>query len=122
MKARTGRQLRRSARLVLSIRVHVFGQDTFLESFDEFTRILSVSTHGGALALAAKVKKDQTILVVNQTTGQERECRVVHVGSMQDGKWTVGFEFVEPAENFWKIYFPACVSRQPSYARSRARG
>jgi len=114
---RTGRQLRRSARLVLSIRVHVFGRDTFLESFDEFTHMLCVSTHGGALALAAKVRKDQTILVVNQTTREERECRVVHVGSMRGGKWTVGFEFVEPADNFWKIYFPACNVKQPSYAR-----
>jgi len=103
---RPARPLRRSKRLRLSIRVHVFGQDIFLESFNEFTRMLSVNAHGGALALAAKLRKGQSILVVNKSTGQEQECRVVDIGSLQDGKWTVGIEFVEPVANFWKINFP----------------
>ena len=114
---RSGRQLRRSKRLTLSIRVHVFGQDLFRESFSEFTHVLCVSAHGGALALAAKVEKGHRILVANKSTGEERECRIVHVGSPKDGKWTVGFEFVEPVGNFWKINFPACIPRQAAYAR-----
>jgi hypothetical protein len=98
--------------------VHVLGQDVFRESFNEFTRMLSINAHGGALALAARVQKGQRILVVNKSTGEERECRVVNVGSMQNGKWTVGIEFAEPVENFWKISFPACIPRQISNARS----
>lgn len=97
---------------MLPVPVHVFGQDTFRESFSEFTRMLSVSAHGGSLALAAKVEKGQMILVVNKNTGEERECRVVHVGSLQCSKWTVGIEFAEPVENFWKINFPACTAKQ----------
>lgn len=111
---RPARPLRRSKRLRLSIRVHVFGQDIFLESFNEFTHMLSVNAHGGALALAARVEKDQRILLVNKSTGQERECRVVDVGSLQNGKWTVGIEFAEPTEDFWKITFPACNPKQLS--------
>jgi hypothetical protein len=111
---RPGRQLRRSTRLVLSIRVHVFGQDVFRESLNEFTHMLSVNAHGGALALAARVEKDQRILLVNRSTGQERECRVVDVGSLQNGKWTVGIEFAEPVEDFWKITFPVCNPKQLS--------
>ena len=108
---RAGRPIRRSKRLVLSIPVHVFGQDIFLESFNEFAHMLSLSAHGGALALAAKVQKGQRILVVNKSTGPEQECRVVHVGSVQAGKWTVGIELVEPVANFWKVNFPACIPR-----------
>lgn len=104
---------------MLSVRVHVFGQDTFLEAFNEFTHTLSVNAHGGALALAAKVEKGRRVLVVNQSTGEERECRVVHVGSMKDGKWTVGIEFVEPVANFWKINFPISIPRQLSNAGRR---
>ena len=97
--------------------MHVFGQDVFRESFNEFARMLSVNAHGGALALAARVEKGQRILVVNKSTGQEQECRVAHVGSMQDSKWTVGIEFAEPVENFWQIHFPASIPRQVSTHR-----
>jgi hypothetical protein len=76
--------------------------------------MLSVSAHGGSLALASKVEKGQTILVVNKKTGEERECRVVYVGSLQCSKWTVGIEFAEPVENFWKINFPTCTTKQLS--------
>jgi hypothetical protein len=114
---RPGRKIRRSKRLVLSIPVHVFGQDIFLESFNEFAHMLSVNAHGGALALAARVQQGQRILVVNKSTGQEQECRVVHVGSVQDGKWTVGIELVEPVANFWKVNFPPCTPRQLSTHR-----
>ena len=106
------REPRRSKRLVLSVPVHVFGQDVFLESFNEFTHMLTVNAHGGSLALAARVEKGQRILVVNKSTGEERECRVVHVGSLRNGKWTVGVEFVEPAESFWRINFPASIAGQ----------
>jgi len=114
---RPGRQLRRSKRLGLSIRVHVFGQDIFLESFNEFTHMLSVNAHGGALALAARVGPGQSILLVNKSTGEEQECRVVDVGSLQDGKWTVGIELVEPSAKFWKINFPPCAQKQVSIRR-----
>jgi hypothetical protein len=116
-QVRPDRRLRRSKRLVLSIRVHVFGLDVFRESFNEFTHMLSVNANGGSLALAARVHQGQKILVVNKSTGEERECRVADVGSLQYGKWTVGIEFAEPVENFWKINFPACIPRQVSNER-----
>ena len=102
---------------MLSIPVHVFGQDIFLESFNEFAHMLSVNAHGGALALAAKVREGQRILVVNKSTGQEQECRVVDVGSMQGGKWTVGIELLEPVANFWNVNFPTYTPRQLSTRR-----
>lgn len=105
---RTGRRLRRSRRLTLSIRVHVFGLNVFREAFNEFTQMLSVNAHGGSLALAAQVKQGQRILVVNKSTGEERECRVADVEPSKDNKWAVGIEFAEPVENFWKISFPPC--------------
>lgn len=102
---------------MLSIPVHVFGQDVFLESFNEFSRMLTVNAHGGSLALAARVEEGQRILVVNKSTGEERECRVMNVGSVRDGKWTVGIAFVEHVENFWKIHFPAPAMKQATLAQ-----
>ncbi len=117
VRIRPGRPLRRSKRLVLSIPVHVFGQDIFQESFSEFTHMLSVNAHGGALALAARVRAGQSILVVNKSTGEEQECRIVDVGSLQDGKWTVGIELVEPVANFWKMHFPEWAPKRLSTHR-----
>ena len=79
--------------------------------------MLSVNAHGGAVALAARVRPGQSILVVNKSTGAEQECRVVDVGSVQDGKWTVGIELVEPAAKFWKINFPPCAPKELSTRR-----
>jgi hypothetical protein len=109
---RTRREPRRSKRLILSIPVHVFGQDVFLESFNEFTRMLTVNAHGGSLALAARVEEGQRLLVVNKSTGEEREFRVMNVGSVRDGKWTVGIAFVEHVEDFWKVHFPVPAMKQ----------
>jgi hypothetical protein len=54
---------------------------------------------------------------VNKNTGGEQECRIAQVGSVQDGKWVVGIELVEPVTNFWKINFPPSIPRQPSIHR-----
>jgi hypothetical protein len=106
-----GRRLRRSKRLGLSVPVKVYGQNVFGESFREFTRTLSVNAYGGSLMLAASVQKGQTILLENRNSREEQEFRVVHVGQLQDGKWTVGIEFVHGAANFWRIYFPPVNSK-----------
>lgn len=86
--------------------VFIFGRSIFHETFSEATRMLSVNAYGGAVALGVRVEKGQNILIVNRMTRQEKECRVAHVGALQDGKWTVGLEFAEPQTNFWRIHFP----------------
>src|SRR5580700_2126131 len=93
---RPGRPLRRSKRLLLSVRVHVFGQDIFLESFNEFTHMLSVNAHGGAFALAARVKKGQSLLIVTKGPREEQEVQVFVVGSLQAGKWPGGSSWWNP--------------------------
>jgi hypothetical protein len=120
----SGRPLRRSKRLRLAVPVQVYGQDSFRESFREYARTVSVSLHGGAVALAARVQKGQTLLVVNSNTREEQECRVAHVGPTNNGKWTVGIEFAHSAESFWRVYFPPAnldraqyIKNTPAYAR-----
>lgn len=96
----------------MSVEVQVYGEDVFKESFREFTRMLSVNAFGGLLALAARVQRGQKVLVMNRKTREEQECRVVCVGPVQEGKWPVGIEFLRPAENFWRIYFPPITAKQ----------
>lgn len=75
--------------------------------------MLSLSANGGTVALAARVVPGQTILLVNEATRQEQECRVVYVGPWEDGKAKVGIAFMQPAPDFWQVSFPP-VDRKSS--------
>jgi hypothetical protein len=103
------RRLRRSTRLKLTVPVLVQGKTISGEPIRELTRTLSVSAHGGLLALAATVEKGQTLLVENKNTRKKQECRVVYVGPTHNGKWSVGIEFTQVAVDFWRIYFPPLI-------------
>jgi hypothetical protein len=63
------------------------------------------------LALNAKVKRGQTVLLVNSITEEERECRVVYVESKLWGKRKIGLEFTSSDGDFWHAY--------PSLIRSK---
>ena len=105
-----GRQ-RRSKRLPLSIPVRVYGRTANNRPFRYVTETNAVSVHGGLLALAAKVKRGQTVLLVNVITEEERECRVVYVESKLWGKRKIGVEFTGKGSDFWHVY--------PSLIRSK---
>ena len=109
-KVQTERRARRSKRVKLALSVLVHGKTSAGEAFRELTGTLSLSAHGGLLALAANVQKEQTILVENRNTRKEQECRVAYIGPSQNGKYLVGFEFIGAATDFWRIYFPPVIS------------
>ena len=94
----------------LSLSVVALGKAASGEPFREVTRTLSLSVNGGLLALVANVQKEQTILVENRSTRKEQECRIAYVGPTQNGKSSVGIEFMQGAPDFWKIYFPPVTS------------
>ena len=105
-----GRQ-RRSKRLPLSIPVRIYGRTANNRPFRYVTETNAVSVHGGLLALNAKVKRGQTVLLVNSITEEERECRVVYVESKLWGKRKIGLEFTSSDGDFWHAY--------PSLIRSK---
>ena len=100
------KRVRRSKRLGLSVPVVVRGQDTLGAEFRELTRAGWLNANGAQLTLGCTVGLRQVILVQNQNTREEKECRVVSVGTAENGKWKVGVEFTGPADGFWEIYFP----------------
>ena len=102
---RSNSKLRRSKRLPLSIPVRVYGRTLDDRPFRDITETRCVSVHGGLLPLTARVKRGQTLLLVNGITGEERECRVVYVESKRRHR-KVGVEFVEPRGDFWHVYSP----------------
>jgi hypothetical protein len=101
---------RRCKRLPLNIPVRVYGRTPDNRPFRDITVTKAVNIHGGLLPLAPKVKRGQTILLVNGYTGEERECRVVYVRAMRGTKAKrVGIEFTTAkglAGDFWHVFTP----------------
>jgi hypothetical protein len=102
---------RRSKRLPLSIPVRIYGRTANNRPFRCVTETNAVSVHGGLLALDAKLKRGETVLLVNAITEEERECRVVYVESKLWGKRKIGIEFTNNSGDFWHVY--------PSLIRSK---
>ena len=49
---------------------------------------------------------DQTLVLQNALTGEERECRIVFTDRNRIGPIEVGLEFRNPAPYFWRVAFP----------------
>ncbi|MGB6877587.1 MAG: hypothetical protein WBD87_16300 [Candidatus Acidiferrales bacterium] len=97
---------RRSKRLRLTVPVDVIAFEGENEVFRESALVCCVSAHGGLVVLAASVSAGQVLRLVNRSTREHQDCRVVHVESAESSKWAAGVEFLQPAGNFWQISFP----------------
>jgi hypothetical protein len=97
---------RRSARVLLRMRIEVRGKDTTERVFVEDANTLVVNAHGALIELAAPVLLGQRITVSNSATRHSRRCRVAYLGASFEGKVRVGVEFLRPSPSFWQIAFP----------------
>ncbi len=75
-------------------------------SWSEESHTLVVNAHGALIALAVKVQLGQELVLKNRVSGEQQECRVVHVGEEQEDKAEVGIAFAHPAPHFWHVDFP----------------
>jgi hypothetical protein len=100
------RKRRRSRRIRARIRILVRIQARDREAVSEETDALVVNAHGALIILAAEVKKDQFVTIVNRKTGEELLARVTEIGERFMGKAQVGIEFISPAPDFWGVPHP----------------
>jgi hypothetical protein len=73
---------------------------------------LVVNAHGGLVQLAMKVQPGQTLVLKNRESGEQQECRVVHMERGQADTNEVGILFAHPAPRFWGVDFPP-ADRKP---------
>jgi len=107
---------RQSKRLPLSIPVRVYGRTPDDKPFRHSTTTHAVSAHGGLLPLAARVKRGQTVLLVNSITEEERECKVVYVGGKNGSTRKVGVQFKQLRGDFWHVFTPIIGAKSNSAA------
>lgn len=92
------RKTKRSAPQVLLL---VYGSDADKRPFHEQTDTLNANEGGCLISLETPVLRGQRLVVVNLSNQDERECRVVRLGKLVEGKRQVAVEFLRPAPEFW---------------------
>jgi hypothetical protein len=97
---------RRSRRWVLDISVYVYGHGPGKEPFHEEAHTLNVNANGALLLLSVPVQKGQTLLLTNQLTQREQDCRVVFLGTRHSRTVETGVAFPRTNLDFWQIHSP----------------
>jgi hypothetical protein len=105
------KERRRTVRVAIAIGLTVRWEAPSGEVFSVKSQSQSVSQGGGLCALAEPIVVGQALQLVNQNSGEAVDGKVVTVRKARDGKTYVGFEFVEPNTNFWRMHFPAPGAR-----------
>ena len=97
---------RRSRRWALDISVYVYGHGPGKEPFHEEAHTLTVNANGALLLLSGPVHKGQILLLTNQLTQREQDCRVVFLGTKRSRTVEAGIAFPETNPNFWQMHSP----------------
>jgi hypothetical protein len=97
---------RRSRRWVFDISVYVYGHGPGKEPFHEEAHTLNVNANGALLLLSVPVQKGQTLLLTNQLTQREQDCRVVFLGTHYSCTVETGVAFPRANLDFWQIHSP----------------
>jgi hypothetical protein len=97
---------RRSQRVVMQVPIRVRGEDAVGRAFDEETQTLAINAHGAFILLQGRVSRGAQITLKHNRTGEEQECRVLHVGPLRGNKAEIGLEFSSPRAHFWHVHFP----------------
>src|ERR1700683_178753 len=104
-EGKTYAEPRRTQRVRIGMPVVLCGTDGD-KPFEEKSKTITVNANGCLVLLATKVKRGQSLKIINPQTQEELTCTVCFLGESRDGKSEVAFEFSESAPKFWRIAFP----------------
>jgi hypothetical protein len=105
------KERRRTVRVAITIGLTVRWEAPSGEVFSVKTQSQCVGQCGGLCVLEVPIVVGQALQLVNQNSGEAVDAKIVTVRKARDGKTYVGFEFVEPNTNFWRMHFPAPGAR-----------
>lgn len=97
---------RRSPRWALDVAVYVYGHAPGKDPFHEEAHTLNVNANGALLLLSVPVEKGQLLLLTNQLTEQDQDCRVVYLGTRHSRTVETGVVFPRTNLDFWQIRSP----------------
>lgn len=71
------------------------------EPFQEHTRTIDVSSHGGLFPVTAAVVPAQKLILTNLETNDDLACRVARLIQTEGGTTLAAVEFLQPSLRFW---------------------
>lgn len=112
MPGRDTTETRRSSRVTLRVPMQIYERGTNQRFLVEQSYSVKVSLWGGLITLKSDITVGQKLVVVNQSSLETKEARVVYLGSMQPGGRLVGFEFLKSSPDFWGLGFPSTAPQR----------
>jgi hypothetical protein len=100
--AEPGADRRKSRRWDRDVAVYVYGHGPGTGPFHEEAHTLNVNAGGALLLLSVPVHEGQTLLLTNQITQREQDCRVVHLGTQHSRTVEAGVAFPATNLDFWQ--------------------
>ena len=98
---------RRSERRAALVPLFVYGHPPDREPFHELAYSKTVNDCGALLVMTTVVPHGCSLMLVNQATGWEQECRVVRVGDQEGPSVEVAVELAVPSWQFWRLIRPS---------------
>ena len=111
----------RSRRIDMAVPVFIYGCKENGDPFQELTRTLAVDARGGLIELASPVVDGLRVLMVNENTDEDVECRVECTQRLPHGKAEVGIMFNKPSPNFWRVNFSSEGSKPAQSENANTR-
>ena len=71
------------------------------EPFQEHTRTIDVSSHGGLFPITTAVVPAQKLILTNLETDDDLACRVARLIRTEQGITLAAVEFLQPSLRFW---------------------
>lgn len=103
---------RRSVRVPLKVSLMVEGHAISGDEFQRRSHTESVSAYGALIHLDVPVIVGQKLTLMNPTTEEAVECRIVSLRHSREGKLCAGIEIISGDTNFWHMVFPKAGTRQ----------
>src|SRR5882762_9168403 len=100
MTEREGRNRRRSQRVTLQLAIflRVEVSEGRCYEIQAFTSV--VNAHGGLVEAPTRIDPKHRLTIVNPSTRQSADCRIVRVSRTSDGIFTIAFAFKQPNPRF----------------------
>lgn len=97
---------RRSERVVLRVPLQLSAKMSNGKRINIDAYSLVVNAHGGLIDVGIELLKGQHIILNNAGTEKAATGTVLRVEGLDDGRFSVAFEFEFPAPSFWPVVFP----------------
>jgi PilZ domain-containing protein len=98
---------RRSDRIMLTVPLHIRGEDERGMPFRDDARTLILNRHGARILIARMLRGGQKVRLSNNLTRREADFRVVGpVAPFTEKGGEFGVEYINQKDNIWGIQFP----------------